>query len=96
MGEWLNRTPLSDASIEGAVFGHEDATTRIPLDAQVAYRKAMDTGLFERFELAVHFETPGDLEEAVVSGPWYHYLFGTHACDTDGLFLIAEWKTTED
>jgi hypothetical protein len=95
-GEWVNWTPLSDASVDGAVYGHEEAETRIPLDALIANRNAMETGLFERFELCVHFETPLDPEETFVTGPFYHYLFGIHSSDPHGLFHVAEWKATTD
>jgi len=94
-GEWANWTPLADASVDGVVYGYEDAETRIPLEALVAYRMAMETGLFESFELCAHFATPHDPGD-FVAGPFCHYLFGIHSSDSNGLFLVADWKTTTD
>jgi len=67
VGDFWAWQPLSESLSPDLVYGHEEADLRIPLDAQSAYRQALASGLFDRFEVCSAFETEGDH----VVGAWH-------------------------
>jgi hypothetical protein len=87
-GDACNWHVLSETVTPEYVFGHGGVDVRLPLAAQEAYRHAVDSGLFERFEVCATFETEGD---AVVAARYY--LFGSSDFETMSavLFHIADW-----
>lgn len=91
---WANWHDLSDTSIEGSDFGHEEADVRLPLEVQVSYSKVALTGRFDQFQVCSFFEVEGDVElgEGIV-GPVSHFLLGVRdfAVRPRAMFLIAEW-----
>jgi hypothetical protein len=89
VGDPWRRQPLSESLSPDLVYGHEEADLRLPLDAQSAYRQALQAGLFDRFEVCSAFET----EDDHVVGAW-HYLFGVLDLKSvePAAFLIATWR----
>jgi hypothetical protein len=69
-------------------YGDEEADVRLPLDAQRAYKQALESGLFDMFEVCSMFETAGD--EVVRAD---YYLFGAQGFEErpETLFLVAQW-----
>lgn len=87
-GDAWNCHVLSEIVTPEYVFGHGGFDVRLPLDAEEAYRHAVDSGLFARFEIYATFETEGD---AVLAARYY--LFGSSDFETMSavLFHIADW-----
>ena len=83
-----SRRVLAETVTPEYVYGH-DVEIRMPADAQEAYRHALASGFFSRFEVWSGYETDG--YEAVEAA--YNYLFGVATLETrEALFLVAEWS----
>jgi hypothetical protein len=88
-GEWLNWRSLAESLTRDIIIGH-DVDVRVPLEAQRAYDKAAESGMFTRFDLGYTLDIL-DEENAAITGC---YLFGVQDFPHFGacLFLVASWS----
>jgi len=83
---------LSEVVADGMVFPH-DLETRLPLDVQHRYAQALETRLFDRFDILSIFETDG-VEDVIGTT---QYLVAGRRLPGEGsaAFLVAEWSDTQ-
>lgn len=80
--------PLAESVTRDYVYPHDEVDVRLPLPVQVAYRRALESGLFSRFEICSTFEVEDDEVTATT-----YYLFGVQDFPSLGacLFLVDAW-----
>lgn len=79
---------LAESVTRDYVYPHDEVDLRLPLDVQCAYGRALECGLFSRFEICSAFEVEGDEVVATM-----YYLFGVQDFPSLGacLFLVDSW-----
>lgn len=81
--------PLSESVADGMIYSHDTEDVRLSVNVQRVYARALNTGLFDRFEICSTFETEGD---DVVS--WMDYLFAVRQLPTLGsaTLFVEQWS----
>lgn len=89
-GDPWNWQPLAEAVTRDYIFPHDEADIRLPLDAQRAYSRAAESGLFASFKVCTTFETDG-YDEVLAT---YSYLVGVQEFSRlgAGYFFVHGWK----
>jgi hypothetical protein len=84
---------FSERPVPGVVYVHEGINTRIPIEVQRNYGKAMASNLFEGCVLCFQFE-PGEKWEEVKDPMIYLFVTILTPASHEGraLFLIGQWK----
>lgn len=82
---WTWRT-LAEVLDRDVTFSHHDDELHLPIDAQRAYGDAFTSGLFNRYEMCLWFDTEADPQT---------FLFGVTDFKQLGpcLFLVTQWES---
>lgn len=84
-GEFAVWISLSEVPAPGSILGRDDAKVRVPVEAQREYARAVESTLFQRYEMCLSMEGI-TAHEAIVTCA---YLFGLFGNDR---FLVASWE----